>query len=333
MPGYLWANGTPLDVQLVVFDKDDTLLDYRASWLPALRECAEAVAIAAGEPALQPALLKAGGWQDTEQGPAVAAESIMYSGTNLELAQHWIDTQPMVAAHWADAAALHAEMQAVFLKATVRDATPFGTVQRALEDLRAAGVKLAVVTNDDELLARAQLQKLGWEHHFELVVGSDSGHGRKPGPGGIRAAMASAGVTEEQTIMVGNAATDMAAARVAACLFSVAIYPDGPLIPENLAIAAVRLPSVQPLPQVLADGGHTALRKQLARAQGVRDAADDLPDGGVARPQIDPDQLLDAAHALELEPSLDPELLAIVDAIKGPPGPYAGAYPWYGPEK
>ena len=315
MPGYLWHDDTPLDVQLVVFDKDGTLLDSRAR-LPALRECAEAVAVAAGEPALLPALLKAVGWQETEQGPVVAPESVLRGGTNLELAQHWIETQPMVAAHWADAAALHDEIQAVYLKATVRDAAPLGAARRALEELRAAGVKLAVVTNDDEALARAQLQKLGLEPHFELVVGADSGHGRKPGPGGIRAAMAAAGVTPLQTIMVGDAGTDLAAARAAGCLFGVAIYPDGPVLPADLAGAACRLPSVQPLPQVLADAGHAALRRRLARARGSSIADDDTPDGGAPQPQLEPEQLLDAARALELEPSLDPELLAIVDAMR-----------------
>ena len=213
MPGYLWANGTPLDVQLVVFDKDDTLLDYRASWLPALRECAEAVAIAAGEPALQPALLKAGGWQDTEQGPAVAAESIMYSGTNLELAQHWIDTQPMVAAHWADAAALHAEMQAVFLKATVRDATPFGTVQRALEDLRAAGVKLAVVTNKESRYSATVLDAHRLAPLFDRVISGDSLPTKKPDPAGIHSCLTQFGAVAERALFVGDSSIDVATAR------------------------------------------------------------------------------------------------------------------------
>ena len=114
MPGFLYATGVPLDVQLVIFGKDGTLLDLESRRLPTLKECTEAIAHAAGEPALLPALLKAGGWEDTEKGGTLAPDSIMACGTVLELAQQWIDTQPIVAAHWhAEAATLCAEMQEV----------------------------------------------------------------------------------------------------------------------------------------------------------------------------------------------------------------------------
>ena len=114
MPGYLYRTGAPFDVQLVIFGKDGTLLDSEAVRLPALKECTAAIAHAAGEPALLPALLKAGGWEDTEKGPTLAPDSVMACGTTLELAQRWIDTQPIVAGHWHDdAATLCAEMEEV----------------------------------------------------------------------------------------------------------------------------------------------------------------------------------------------------------------------------
>ena len=118
MPGYLYRTGAPFDVQLVIFGKDGTLLDSEAVRLPALKECTTAIAHTAGEPALLPALLKAGGWEDTDKGPTLAPDSVMACGTTLELAQRWIDTQPMVAAHWhEDAVALCAEMQQVKMRA------------------------------------------------------------------------------------------------------------------------------------------------------------------------------------------------------------------------
>ena len=125
MPGYLYRTGAPFDVQLVIFGKDGTLLDSEAVRLPALKECTTAIAHTAGEPALLPALLKAGGWEDTDKGPTLAPDSVMACGTTLELAQRWIDTQPMVAAHWhEDAVALCAEMQQVKMRAPRRPARP-----------------------------------------------------------------------------------------------------------------------------------------------------------------------------------------------------------------
>ena len=71
MPGFLYRTGAPFDVQLVIFGKDGTLLDSEAVRLPALKECTAAIAHTAGEPALLLALLKAGGWEDTEKGPTL----------------------------------------------------------------------------------------------------------------------------------------------------------------------------------------------------------------------------------------------------------------------
>jgi len=162
MPGYLYRTGAPFDVQLVIFGKDGTLLDSEAVRLPALKECTTAIAHTAGEPALLPALLKAGGWEDTDKGPTLAPDSVMACGTTLELAQRWIDTQPMVAAHWhEDAVALCAEMQEVKMRAprhgprdlphrspharwqvlrhaALRDATSLGPVLRVLGELQQA---------------------------------------------------------------------------------------------------------------------------------------------------------------------------------------------------
>ena len=122
MPGYLYRTGAPFDVQLVIFGKDGTLLDSEAVRLPALKECTAVIAHTAGEPALLPALLKAGGWEDTEKGPTLSPDSVMACGTTLELAQRWIDTQPIVAARWhEEAAALCAETCSTFVvQATFR---------------------------------------------------------------------------------------------------------------------------------------------------------------------------------------------------------------------
>ena len=136
MPGYLYRTGAPFDVQLVIFGKDGTLLDSEAVRLPALKECTAAIAHTAGEPALLPALLKAGGWEDTEKGPTLAPDSVMACGTTLELAQRWIDTQPIVAARWHEAAALCAEMQEVNMHAP-RPGTPRPTRSAAPQPARA----------------------------------------------------------------------------------------------------------------------------------------------------------------------------------------------------
>ena len=183
MVGWLYGCGAPLAIKLVILDMDGTLIDFDKTWMRAYRETARRVALEAGEKDLEPALLKVGGWVDGRISP----HALMLHATTVELAQAWIDTQPIVAAHYdSDAAALTKFIDSVLFECTVEDVTPLGNVEPVLRGLRAAGMQLAVVTNDSKELALAHLRKLGWGDLFVAVIGCDSGHGAKPESGGTR---------------------------------------------------------------------------------------------------------------------------------------------------
>ena len=149
MVGWLYPCGADCDIAVVVFDKDGTLLDFNATWLPAFREAAERVALEAGEKDLAPALLKAGGWLEEAEGPRITPDGLFHHATNLEIAQAWIDTQPIVANHFAnDVTALMTLLESTLKECTVRDAAPLGPAEDVLRELRAAGLHLAVVDGD-----------------------------------------------------------------------------------------------------------------------------------------------------------------------------------------
>ncbi|KAL1527355.1 hypothetical protein AB1Y20_016025 [Prymnesium parvum] len=252
-------------LDVIVFDKDGTLLDFAATWLSALREVAEHVAASVHQPSLATQLLRTGGYLPATAGraAAVSAGSIMLEGTNDELALAWIALHPEVAARWASQpGALAASMSAVLKRASVRDATPLTRGARgALLRMREAGLRLAVVTNDDEELALAQLDRLGWLPLFDAVVGQDSGHGAKPGGGGVSAAIAAVGSRPARALMVGDSATDIAAGRAAGCLGTVAIVPRGAELPSELAAANYRVADLEELVSLLAEQGFSPLRQ------------------------------------------------------------------------
>ena len=95
-------------------------------------------------------------------------------------------------------------------------------------------------------------------------------------------------------------------------------HTDSAPLPAALALAACRIPTLQPLPTVLAGAGHAPLQRRLehARGGGDRCASADAGRPRAAARQLEPAALLDPARAAVLVPELDPELVALVDAMR-----------------
>jgi phosphoglycolate phosphatase len=86
-------------------------------------------------------------------------------------------------------------------------------VAEALDAL--AGTTLAVLTNKPGDFSREILKGLGVAHRFACVLGAGDVPSRKPDPGGLLRLMAESGAAPGDTWMVGDSATDVAAARAA----------------------------------------------------------------------------------------------------------------------
>ncbi len=84
-----------------------------------------------------------------------------------------------------------------------------------LESAKAAGIKMAVVTNKREGLSAKLLFRLGLHGFFDTLVGGDTLPQRKPDPHPIHEALRRLGVTTDKAIMVGDSETDTKAARAA----------------------------------------------------------------------------------------------------------------------
>ncbi|HEX2492344.1 MAG TPA: HAD-IA family hydrolase [Steroidobacter sp.] len=89
----------------------------------------------------------------------------------------------------------------------------FPQVRSTLQRLRAAGVKLALVTNKEACFARPLLATHGLLDWFDPIVAGDTLSVRKPAPAPVRRCLTYHGV--ERAIMVGDSITDVRAARAA----------------------------------------------------------------------------------------------------------------------
>jgi len=91
-------------------------------------------------------------------------------------------------------------------------------LRETLDMLRERGFPLGIATNDHEDSAKAQMEKLGVKDRFDLIMGADSGHGAKPGPGMMLAFAAHCQIEPSEMIMVGDTFHDLRAAKAAGAI-------------------------------------------------------------------------------------------------------------------
>jgi phosphoglycolate phosphatase len=95
------------------------------------------------------------------------------------------------------------------------ESRPFPGCEAALDALAAAGARLAVCTNKPTDLSVALLRSLGLASRFAAIVGPDAAPAAKPDPRHLQAAVEAVGGTMARSILVGDSATDVGAARAA----------------------------------------------------------------------------------------------------------------------
>lgn len=84
-----------------------------------------------------------------------------------------------------------------------------------LTNLKGAGLKLGVATNDAEAPAIAHLAAVDVHGIFDFIAGSDSGYGAKPEPGQLLAFCDHVAVQPDRALMVGDSTHDLVAGRAA----------------------------------------------------------------------------------------------------------------------
>lgn len=232
-------------VRGILFDKDGTLIDFRATWVPAYRGVADELADRLGGGGPLAATLLARQGFDVTLGE-FAEDSPLLWDTNEAIAAAWsagpevagrIDVLEVVLRHFADVGRYPPQ--------------PVGDVPALLGRLRRRGLALGVATMDDTEIAHVHLRHLGIAEQLDFVVGADAGHGAKPGPGMALAFCAACGLEPAEVIVVGDTPADLRMARNAGCAGAIAVLT-GAMPARALAeLADHVLPSIQDLERVL----------------------------------------------------------------------------------
>jgi phosphoglycolate phosphatase len=91
--------------------------------------------------------------------------------------------------------------------------TLYPGVKESLDRLRAAGKRMAVLTNKPVRISRLIVDGLGVHDHFFQVYGGNSFDFKKPHPIGVEALRKETGVSRDRTLMVGDSSVDVQTAR------------------------------------------------------------------------------------------------------------------------
>ena len=187
----------------LIFDKDGTLFDFRATWDAWAGEVLNELA-AAGS--VEVALLAEVIGYDLAAG-GMRADSVFIAGTNAEVTACLLPLLP----GW-DGPRLER-----FLNDRAARVSPVCPValRPYLGTLRARGFGIAVATNDAEASAAEHLAAADVADLVDATLGYDSGHTPKPAPDMCLAAAALLGLPPEACAMIGDSTHDLQAGREA----------------------------------------------------------------------------------------------------------------------
>lgn len=235
-------------IQGILFDKDGTLVDLLATWLPTYRAATDHLAACAGDPGLSDRLMIAGGW--------VPGTNRLLPGSPLSCA-----TNDDIIALWAEDPAVaaipdvHRTVREIFLEQAVRHTAPILPLRPFLSALRDRGLRLGIATMDSTAAAVASLRGQGVLDLFDLVIGFDAGFGAKPDPGMVHAFCSATHLEPAQVAMVGDAKKDLDTGANAGVGLRVGVLTGAASREALTPFADVVLPSVADLPALLDEIG------------------------------------------------------------------------------
>ncbi len=198
------------DADLVVFDKDGTLIDFEYAWgRQVVAGVERLLAAVGGSDSLRQDLYHSLGYdvktgRTHGRGPlATASMEKLYTIAAVVLYQHgfiWDEAEAHVRDYF------EAGIASIPLRELVR---PVANVNALLAELREASVHVAIVTTDDRLPTQGTMALLGIEELVDFLACGDDPIRIKPAPDAVLAACAHLGVEPARTLVVGDTVTDM----------------------------------------------------------------------------------------------------------------------------
>lgn len=181
-------------MRTVIFDLDGTLADTSADLIASANAAMQALG---HSPQLVAGADDATAFRGGRAMLRLSLERIGHDDLEAEVERGY----PLLLAAYGDALDVHT--------------TLYPGATRAVEALRAAGLKVGICTNKPEGLAETLLQRLGVRGLFGSMIGADTLPTRKPDPAPYIASVERAGGSVAHSLLVGDTITDRETARAA----------------------------------------------------------------------------------------------------------------------
>lgn len=213
------------DAELVAFDKDGTLIEFEPMWGRLAQEWAARLATGPQAETIKREVYRSWGYDgvhgrtlpdsplaiaSTGQVQTIAAATLYREGVP------WPEAEDRARTVFQTTQCDEGLTLADLLR-------PTGNIAALLQDLQAAGVRVAVVTTDHRAGTEESLRLMGVAHLVDLLVCGDDGLASKPAPDALLAACEHLGIEPSRTAVVGDTGADLLMARRAGAGLGVAV--------------------------------------------------------------------------------------------------------------
>lgn len=197
-------------IDLVVFDKDGTLIEFDAMWAGWAADLAERLERASGTAIREPLHQMLG--VDPSTGRVLPGGAL--AATPMARLRD-LTRELLVTGGLGEVAADAALDEAWHAPDPVALARPLADLPGLFAGLRRSGKRIAVATSDDRDPTERTLAALGLGELIDAVVCADDGLAVKPAPDMVVRLCSQLGIEPARTAVVGDSATDMAMGRSA----------------------------------------------------------------------------------------------------------------------
>lgn len=198
----------------ILFDKDGTLIDFMASWMPAITEAVNH--FSNNDPEIAAKMLAASGYD--EERHIIKGGSILAAANNQQIAECWSQFIPA-----EPDAAMIAKLNTIFVYHSQNSSVAVTDLAALFTELKSRNIKIGLATSDSEQGAVTTLTALGVIDQMDFVCGYDSGHGIKPEAGMANAFCQQLGLKNSDIMVVGDNTHDIHMARNASAKLAIGV--------------------------------------------------------------------------------------------------------------